>query len=237
MYFIAVCEDEPRAAEENKAAVCRILDGWGLLRGEDYDIDVYYAAGQLAERMEREPDAYQLLLLDIQLNGGSGVELAALLRKRQVKASIIYVTAHPGFALDSFPTYPLEYLLKPVDEARLAAALDWDWRRRFRPEQPVLQAGEETVPLSDILYLEISGRKTAAHTVKEVVTLSQSLSKLREPLLPQGFYPSHFSYLVNLAHVRRVERAALTLDTGETIPVSRRYYQNLMEHYINYLKT
>ena len=46
--------------------------------------------------------------------------------KHQVNASIIYITAHPGFALDSFPTYPLEYLLKPVDEDRLSAALDWD---------------------------------------------------------------------------------------------------------------
>lgn len=52
----------------------------------------------------------------------------------------------------------------------------------------------------------------------------------------QGFCLSHFSYLVNLAHVARVERDALTLDTGEAIPVSRRYYQDFMARYVESLK-
>lgn len=54
----------------------------------------------------------------------NGVELARFLRERKVSA--IYITDYPGFALDSFSVSPLEYLLKPVDEWRLAAALDWD---------------------------------------------------------------------------------------------------------------
>ena len=56
----------------------------------------------------------------------NGVELARFLRERKVNASIIYITDYPGFALDSFSVSPLEYPLKPVDEWRLAAALDWD---------------------------------------------------------------------------------------------------------------
>ena len=50
----------------------------------------------------------------------NGVELARFLRERKVNASIIYITDYPGFALDSFPTYPLEYLLKPVSAQELA---------------------------------------------------------------------------------------------------------------------
>ena len=53
------------------------------------------------------------------------MELARFLRERKVNASIIYITDYPGFALDSFSVSPLEYPLKPVDEWRLAAALDW----------------------------------------------------------------------------------------------------------------
>lgn len=130
MYRIAVCEDDPRTAEQNKAAACRTLDQRGRVRGRDYDVDVFHAAAPLMERLNADANAYQLLLLDIQLEGDNGVDLARFLRERRVNASIIYITDHPGFALDSFPTYPLEYLLKPVDEARLAAALDWDWRQR-----------------------------------------------------------------------------------------------------------
>ena len=126
MYRVAVCEDDPRTAEQNKIAVCRILNGRGRVQGRDYDIEVFHTTAPLMERLTANSNAYQLLLLDIQLDGDNGVELARFLREHQVNASIIYITDHPGFALDSFPTYPLEYLLKPVDKDRLSAALDWD---------------------------------------------------------------------------------------------------------------
>ena len=229
MYRVAVCEDDPRTAEQNKIAVCRILDGRGRVQGRDYDIEVFHAAAPLMERLTANSNAYQLLLLDIQLEGDNGVELARFLREHQVKAS--------GFALDSFPTYPLEYLLKPVDEGRLAAALDWDWQRRQdRKKRPVLRVGGRAVPLDEIAYLETAGRKTAVHTREERIEYTVPLSKLKEEFQKQGFCLSHFSYLVNLAHVARVERDALTLDTGEAIPVSRRYYQDFMARYVESLK-
>ena len=237
IYRIAVCEDDPRTAEQNKTAACHVLEGKGRSQGRDYDVEVFHTAAPLMKRLTADPDAYQLLLLDIQLDGDNGVELARFLREHKVSASIIYITDHPGFALDSFPTYPLEYLLKPVDEGRLAAALDWDWQRRQdRKKRPVLRVGGRTVPLDEIAYLETAGRKTAVHTREERIEYTVPLSKLKEEFQKQGFCLSHFSYLVNLAHVARVERDALTLDTGEAIPVSRRYYQDFMARYVESLK-
>lgn len=237
MYRIAVCEDDPRTAEQNKTAACRVLNGRGRVQGRDYDVEVFHAATPLMERLTANSNAYQLLLLDIQLDGDDGVEMARFLREHQINASIIYITDHPGFALDSFPTYPLEYLLKPVDEERLAAALDWDWQQRhIRPKRPVMQVGSRVIPLDEIIYLETSGRKTAIHTQKDRIEYTVPLSKLKEEFQKQGFCLSHFSYLVNLAHVARVERDALTLDTGESIPVSRRYYQDFMARYVESLK-
>ncbi|MBC5723133.1 Sensory transduction protein lytR [uncultured Clostridium sp.] len=237
MYCVAVCEDDPRTAEQNKIAVCRVLNGRGRVQGRDYDVEVFHAATPLMERLTANSNAYQLLLLDIQLDGDDGVEMARFLREHQINASIIYITDHPGFALDSFPTYPLEYLLKPVDEERLAAALDWDWQQRhIRPKRPVMQVGSRVIPLDEIIYLETSGRKTAIHTQKDRIEYTVPLSKLKEEFQKQGFCLSHFSYLVNLAHVARVERDALTLDTGESIPVSRRYYQDFMARYVESLK-
>ena len=69
------------------------------------------------------------------------VELARFLRERKVNASIIYITDYPGFALDSFSVSPLEYPLKPVDEWRLAAALDWARQQK----RPVLRVGGRAI--------------------------------------------------------------------------------------------
>ena len=141
MYRIAVCEDDPRTAEQNKTAACHVLEGKGRSQGRDYDIDVFHAVLPLMERLAKDPGAYQLLLLDIQLEGDNGVELARFLREHKVSASIIYITDYPGFALDSFSVSPLEYPLKPVDEWRLAAALDWARQQK----RPVLRVGGRAI--------------------------------------------------------------------------------------------
>ena len=103
MYCVAVCEDDPRTAEQNKIAVCRVLNGRGRVQGRDYDVEVFHAATPLMERLTANSNAYQLLLLDIQLDGDDGVEMARFLREHQINASIIYITDYPGFALDSSP--------------------------------------------------------------------------------------------------------------------------------------
>ena len=100
----------------------------------------------------------------------------------------------------------------------------------------MLRVGGRSVPLDELAYLETAGRKTAVHTREERIEYTVPLSKLKEEFQKQGFCLSHFSYLVNLAHVARVERDALTLDTGEAIPVSRRYYQDFMARYVESLK-
>lgn len=238
MYRIAVCEDDPRTAEQNKIVACRVLDGKGRAQGRDYEIDVFHTAAPLMERLAEDPDAYQLLLLDIELAGENGVKLASFLREKQFAASIIYITGHAGFAMDSFPTRPLDYLLKPVDETRLAAALDWDWKqRRQHPlKRPLFLTRNRAIPLEDILYLEISGRKTILHTMGENIPHSETLSKAEEQLLEQGFRRCHYSYLVNLAHIDRIDRSAVVLDSGASLPVSRSCYQELMNSYIEQMK-
>ena len=236
MYRIAVCEDEPLIARQNVQAVCRVLDGRGMVRDRDYRIDAYCAAAPLLEKFDSQPRAYDLLLLDIDLADGSGLSLAGALRERRITASVLYITGYQEFAADALHTRAVDYLLKPVDEGRLAAALDWDLRVNYRPERPVLHTETRAIPLPEILYLEIEGRKTAVHLEGDVELLAEPLSKVERPLLGQGFSHSHFSYLVNLARVARVERTSLTLDTGERIPVSRRYYQALMDQYIDFMK-
>ena len=237
MYRIAVCDDEPLMAEENVNMARRILNGRGMDPERDYQIDAYLSPDPLMEKLTAQPNAYDLLLLDIELSGENGVELAAFLREKRFEASIIYVTGHAGFALDSFPTRPLDYLLKPVNEERLAAALDWDIRKKSRvPERPMLRSGTRAILLSSIHYLEIHGRRTLAHLDRGDEILPEPLSKLERSLLDRGFRHSHFSYLVNLEHVEQIRRTEVLMDSGERLPVSRSCYQELMNSYIDQMK-
>ena len=141
MYRIAVCDDEPLMAEENVNMARRILNGRGMDPERDYQIDAYLSPDPLMEKLTAQPNAYDLLLLDIELSGESGVELAAFLREKRFEASIIYVTGHAGFALDSFPTRPLDYLLKPVNEERPPLWTGISGKKAGCPNGPCSEAG------------------------------------------------------------------------------------------------
>src|SRR4051812_23820397 len=87
------------------------------------DIDVIAEAGDGVEAAEKiaalSPD---LVLLDIQMPGASGLDVAASLGKP--RPAVIFCTAFDQYAVDAFELSALDYLLKPVNRARLASALD-----------------------------------------------------------------------------------------------------------------
>lgn len=77
-YRLAVCEDEP-AAREYVGALCgEILSEWGAA----HTVTLFASTGELSARLDREPEAFDLLLLDIQMEGMTGMELAHALRER-----------------------------------------------------------------------------------------------------------------------------------------------------------
>jgi len=100
-------------------------------------------AGRMADaRALLEQGGYDLVFLDIQLRGGIGFDLVPYVRPG---ARIIFVTAHDGYALRAFAVNALDYLLKPVDPARLAESL-----RRVDPVEPSASA----LQADDVVYVK-----------------------------------------------------------------------------------
>src|SRR5688572_26447202 len=87
------------------------------------DVEVVGEAGDSVEAAEKIAElAPDLLLLDIQMPGASGLDLAASLG--QPRPAVIFCTAFDQYAVDAFELSAIDYLLKPVNRARLASALD-----------------------------------------------------------------------------------------------------------------
>ena len=141
MYRVAICDDEPHAAEQNEAMLCQILEDRGLKRDIDYSVHCFSSPVPLLAQMENQPSAFHLLLLDIKLENDNGLSLAAHLREIDADCSIIYITAYRDYVFDCFDTRPLHYLLKPVDQERLARVIGRDLEENYHPEQIKLMAG------------------------------------------------------------------------------------------------
>ena len=236
MYHIAICDDDPSAVRENEALLCRVLEARRFQRDTDFSIAAFSAAEPLLASLRERP--FQLLVLDIELARENGVELAARLRESQVACSIIYITSYEEYMPDSFATRPLDYLMKPVDEDKLAKAIDWDLRTNFHPERLALpvRGGFRKLAVRDILYAEAVNHKSAVYLPGETVSVSLSFRDLLARLPGDTFCQCHHSFAVNLNHVHKQTARGLLLDAGIELPISRTYRQEFAKRFVDFIQ-
>lgn len=197
-----------------------------------------------------------MVLLDIQMPGATGLEWAAELRRSEQPPVVVFVTAHGEHALAAFDLDAADYLTKPVKRDRLFAALDRAARRRPTPAAagaaaagPVLVVSERgrvvRVPLSEVLYLKAEQKYVTLRTGARSYLLDDSLTDL-EQRLGDHVLRVHRNALVARHAVRALERRRLQDEddegddaepgwalqvaaTGEWLAVSRRQVSAVRE--------
>jgi two-component system response regulator AlgR len=187
--------------------------------------------------------AADVVLLDIQMPGMNGLETARHLHRLTPPPAVIFVTAYDEYALQAFEVRAMDYLLKPVRQARLLEAL-----RRVAPLTATAAAGLAEiaphrthfsvnergrlwlVPVADVLYLRAELKYVTARTREREYVLDDALVKLAEEL-EGDFLRIHRNCLVAKRHltgfslVREQDETrwvALLKDWPEHLPVSRR---------------
>jgi DNA-binding LytR/AlgR family response regulator len=223
---VLIVDDEPAARARLRRLLAAEPDVAELLEAPDAP-----AALALVRTLVAPPD---LALLDIEMPGGNGVQLATALRQAGVRC-VVFSTAHAEHALQAFELAALDYLLKPCTAERLGAAL---CRVRETLARPVAKVGEwwvdgERLLLSDVQWISAADNYIELHlpprSLLERATLADALTR---PGWAARFLRVHRSHAVNPAHVQRIERlgsgeAVLTLACGETVRVSRGYREVL----------
>ena len=190
-------------------------------------------AGSASEAIKEIKAAMpDLLLLDIQMPGGSGFDLLSRLGKES--PPVIFTTAHEQFAAQAFDMEALDYLLKPFDEKRLARALS---RLDTREESTALTAGDSVllkingecmlVPVEQIDLFESSGNGAIVHWNGNSGRLYRTLGRLEEQLDPKIFFRATRDSLINtrsILSLRTDESGELTalLPGNRTVTFSRR---------------
>lgn len=191
-----IVDDEPLARE-----------GLRLLLADHPDVSVVGEAGNgrdaAALLSTLQPE---LVLLDIHMPELDGLELAAALEAGG--PVVIFVTAHDRYALRAFEVDAVDYLMKPVSEARLAAALA---RARARPRQAArltIRDGERIVHLTadEIDWIEAADYYVEIYARGASFLHRQPLRDLAQFLGPTRFLRIHRSRLVNRDRVREVQR-------------------------------
>ncbi|WP_294551200.1 LytTR family DNA-binding domain-containing protein [uncultured Pseudoflavonifractor sp.] len=232
MYQLAICEDQ----EESREALCALC-GDILDELETAHTVTAFPSAEALESALTHGASFDLLCLDIIMDGKSGMELARELREYNDQVSILFITSSETHLKEGYSVRPLQYLFKPVRRDELEEALKTDLRLYHQPRNLSLRSAGQTVvlPLSDILYLESRNHTLDVCTEKGRQTFWISLSEVERLLPPGRFCRCHNSYLVNMEHINQIGRREVTLSNGVKLPVSRSCYEAAQDQFVRYL--
>lgn len=232
---IAVCDDEPAQLELLSSLASR----WGARRREAVEVRAFPSAEAFWFCWEEEKD-WSALLLDIEMGGISGMELAKRLRAQGEALPIVFITGISEYLGEGYEVEALHYLLKPVEREKLFACLDRAVQKAGREPFVLVETGEgEAVRL---LQKEIASVEAVGHTVRirrgdgTVLEARMGFQAMKRQLAEESFTQCHRSYLVGLRHVARLGKSGLTLDDGSAVPVSRRLFPEVSRAFVAFYR-
>lgn len=233
MLRIGICDDEELITKR----LMRILYSLEKNQSENYDIEVYTDSVKLSEKLSAGK-RYDLIFLDIMMPVKSGVEVGKIIRNdlKDNITQIVFISSENKYAMDLFEIRPMNFLIKPFDEndiekiMKTAAELI-----NTNKHILVLEARKELlrIPVSEIRYIESSGRYIIVHDSGGEYKLKGKLNDIYERVKGFGFLFIHKSYIVNNLYIRKYSYDNVELDDNVILPVSRqRRNKKIMQYRI-----
>lgn len=199
---------------------------------------------------KQNPD---LVLLDIELTDGSGFQLLQKLQPYNFK--VVFITGFDSFAIKAIKFSALDYILKPVNETEFQLAIQRavdmieknestqlqidvlmdSYKREIKSKKLVLRTSDSLhiVDVEDIYFCKSDNSYTTFHfNGNDKILVSKSLKEYESMLNEYGFYRVHQSFLVNLNHIKKVDKAdggLIVMKNKREIPVSSRQMKKLIE--------
>lgn len=218
---IVICDDESSQIKYLQ----EIIGVWSKNIGEIVTVKAFDSAEAFLFAYDEDMDI-DILLLDIQMKGMNGIELAREIRKGNEMLQIIFITGFTDYMAEGYDVSALHYLMKPVNEQKLIEVLERASARLNSSKRTILfksGSGSMRIPADDIYYAEAFSHYVTLYTKDGLESLNMRISDM-EKLLGEGFFRCHRSYIVGMKHVRRVSRTSMVLDNGKEIPLSRMLY-------------
>jgi DNA-binding LytR/AlgR family response regulator len=175
--------------------------------------------------------AVDVLLLDIEMPGMSGIELTRNLGKK--RPFIIFTTGKTNYAVEAFELNVVDYLVKPVDPARFIQAIDKVKQAMSSNEEEIEVKDKEFVfvkdngvlrkiPIDEIFYLEAMGDYVKVFTSQKFHIVHATLKSIEEKLPSKKFMRVHRSYIVSINKIDYIEEGTINIK-GVAIPVADAY--------------
>lgn len=223
---------------------CLIVDDDDLIRAvmENFveQHDALTLAGSCASAIEASnflaKHAVDLLFLDVEMPGMTGLDLVASLEQRP---QIVMVTSKAEYAVEAFDVEVTDYLLKPVTYARFLKSVKRAQRNIEEAEQAAAPAVDDStvfiksegrlvkVTLSDIQWVEAQGDYVMIHTSEDRHIVHSTMKGMSNKLPEYDFARVHRSFIVRIDQIEDIEDASLVIGR-KVIPIGASYKSKLL---------
>ena len=229
MLHIAVCDDDMKAVQMHKQIAEECFRQCGTI-GE---ITTYTDSENLLYDITEDKFYYDLILLDIEMPGRSGMELADNIKPYLPNAKIIFITSHIEYAIDAFELAVFRYVPKSDIEKRLPVAIQ-DALKLILIEEGrtyTIQTNSrlEKIPYKEIYYIERDGKNAGIITECGMSKVRKSLGQVYEELGAEEFIYIDRGCIVNMIHIMQVKDGMVILKNGVSLPISRSHLQEVKE--------
>ncbi|CEN93828.1 LytR/AlgR family response regulator transcription factor [Paraclostridium sordellii] len=233
MLNIVICEDEIEQQEILKDYLEQILNEIN----RKYEILIFNSGEAL---FNNYPENIDIFLLDIQMDGLNGMEVARKIRQIDKKeVEIIFTTSLIEYIQEGYEVRAYRYLLKPIKLEDLKKHIILCIEELTKNKESYIAVNEKNntckVKISEITYIEIQKREMTIHTINEDYTINSSMSKLENELSKYNFYRCHKSFMVNIDFIKNIKQYIAILDNKEEVPISRYRFKETKSRFLSYL--
>lgn len=228
---VAICDDE----KPMQTILENLLDEFGRLRNIDISIDKFDNGHDLLRVLNEKE--YEIVFMDHQMQDIDGMETSRLIRSRNTDCVIIFVSAFPEVAVDSYEVNAFRFIVKPINKEKLFKAIDDHLRSIDYDNLLILNTndGKWKIKMSDIIYAEAKGKHTIVRTAQKSFEINIHMKKIGDKLPSEKFCRCQRAYIAGFAHINNHTNAEIIFDNGERAQIGKAYYSKFKNAFQEYI--
>ena len=229
---IAICDDERDYVYDIERHINQYFSEHGLT----YELDKYYNSKEIID----SHNEYDIAFLDIEMDGENGINVGKALQMYNPDIVLIFITAYEHYLDEALDLGTTRFFDKPIDSHRFYSGLERAINKVDNTEIKLYlkddNEGTATVKSNDIIYVEITGRKTKIVTKEKEYLSKDSMKTWKNRLTKSYFVSPHNSFIVNTNYITYFQKDHIILSDQYNIPIAyakrvefKRKFMMLME--------
>lgn len=231
MYHIAIVEDE----EQFRSQLTEYLTQYQKENHLEFKITTFSDGAEILEDYQQE---YDVILLDIEMPKVNGMDAAKQIRLKDENVVLMFITNMASYAIYGYEVGALDFVMKPITyytfSMKLTRALK---RAKIQDQKAVLLTlpdGVKKLELSEIYFVEGQSRMLYYHTVDGDYIVKGTMQGAEQALAQYPFVKCNHWYLVNLMHVKEVQKNVAIVGPFE-LEISRRNKTTFLKALTEYM--